>query len=111
MTYLSTFDLSAECLRKFVNILDNSRILVRSSLLLYVVLKFLCKLRRRRIALCKNYCCLYDLSAYRIRSTCDSRFNYRRMSEQCALDLKRSDTITGALDNIVISADKPVIAL
>ena len=111
MSDLGTFYLTAESFRKLVNVFDNTRVLVGSGFTLNVILQFLCKLRGRRVAFCENYGSLYDLTSYGIGRAGYGRLNYCWMSEQCAFYLERSDTVSGAFDNVVVSAYEPVVSI
>ena len=106
----SSLDLAADRLGQFIHVFDHTRILVGRSQLLDMLLQLLGQFFRRCIALGKHDRRLDDLSADRIRDTCDGTLNDCVVSNQGRLDLERSDTVAGALDDVVISSDKAVIA-
>src|SRR5574344_273648 len=97
LTNLGTTNLSGYCFRKFIDELDDTRILVRRGLLLDVLLNFFFEFVRSFGAFDKRYCCLDDYSAYALRIR---RAGYRtleniRKFHDDILNLKRSDTVSG----------------
>ena len=100
----SSLDLAADRLWQLIHVLDHTRILVGRSQLLDMLLQLLGQFFRRCIALGKHDRRLDDLSADRIRDACDGTLNDCVVSNQGRLDLERSDTVAGALDDVVISS-------
>ena len=57
----------------------------------------------------KNNSCFYDHTTYLIRYTRYCTLDNSRMCHQCTLHLKRSNTITRTLYNIISTTYKPII--
>ena len=91
---LRTLDLASQSLGEFINVFDDPGILVRSCLVLYVILEFLGKFRRRRISLCQDYRSLYHLAPDGIGSAGNGRLYDSRMCQECAFYLERTDTVS-----------------
>ena len=80
-------------------------------MLLNVLLDFLFQFIRTLRTLYKNDRSLYDLTSYGIGSSAYAAFQNIGEFHDNAFDLERPDTIARRLDNVVNSADIPVIAV
>ena len=76
-----------------------------------MVLYLLDKLVARLIALGEDDSRLDDLSPVGMRQSGNCALEHGRMLHQRALNLERTDAVAGALDNIVVSADEPIVAV
>ena len=103
--------LAAVGLGQFLDELDNAGIFIRRCSVLDVVLYLLDKLFARLIALCEHDGRLDDLTSVGVRQSGDGALEHRRMLHQRTLDLKRAYAVAGALDNVVVSADEPIVAV
>ena len=79
--------------------------------MLYMVLQFLGQSFAWLVTLCQNNGCLYDITTNRVWCSSYSTLYNCRMCNQCTFDFKRPNAIAGALDDIVISADKPEVSV
>src|SRR6185436_20601960 len=52
-----------------------------------------------------------DLAAHGIRLADDGRFEHRRMFDERALHLERTNPVAGTLDHVIGAADEPVITI
>ena len=77
----------------------------------HVVLQLLGERRRALVALGEHDGRLDDLPADRVRRAGDRALDDGRMLEHGGFHLKRPDAVAGALDDVVVAADKPVIPL
>ena len=100
-------DLAVEGLRKLINELDDTGILVRRCLLLDVVLYLFLELFSTFGSLDECDGSLYDdtSDALRVRCTGNCALENIRKLHDDVLDLEGSDTVTGRLDDIVRTAD------
>ena len=103
--------LAAAGLGQLSDELDNAGIFIRGGRVLDMVLYLLDKLVARLIAHGEDNCRLDDLASVRMRQSGDCALEHGRMLHQRTFDLERSDAVAGALDNIVVSADVPVVAV
>ena len=111
LTDLGTFDLAAQGLGEFIYIFNDTGVFVGGCYMLYMVLQLLGQLRAGSIALCQDDGCLYYLSTDGIRCGSDGAFYNCRMLDQSTFNLKGSDPVAGALDDIIVSANEPVVAV
>ena len=74
-----------------------------------MILQFLDQFIAWLVILRQYNCCLYDLASYRIGHGCNCALENGRMFEQGAFHLERTDTVTGAFDQVVSTAYEPVI--
>lgn len=103
--------LAAAGLGQLSDELDNAGIFIRCGRVLDMVLYLLDKLVARLIALGEDNGRLDDLSSVGMRQSGDCALEHGRMLHQRTFDLERSDAVAGALDNIVVSADEPIVAV
>ena len=108
---LCTLDFTAQCFRQFIYVLNDTRILIGSSGMLYMVLQFLSQSIARGITLCQNDGCFYNLTTDGIRCCCDCALQNGRVFDQCTFYFKWPNSIARALDYIIVSANKPIIAV
>ena len=89
----SAANLTADCLRQFLDKFYDTRIFVRCGLIFYIVLEFLSKLIGRLIVFRKYNGSLDNLTSDWVWYAGDGTFKYRRVLHQHALYFKRPDTI------------------
>ena len=113
LTNLHPTDFPADGLGKLIYKLDDTRIFVRGSDMLHVVLQLFDKgiACLTLIVAGKDNGCLYHLPADFIGHTGDGAFHYGRMGHQGAFHLKGADAVTGTLDDIVGTAYKPKVTV
>ena len=104
-------DLAADRLGQFVDKLDYPRVFVGGRDLLDVVLQFMDQGRGRLKTLGQHDCSLDNLAAHRIRRRSNGTFQDGRMLLQGAFDLEGADPVAGTLDDVIGTADEPVIAV
>ena len=106
---LRALDFPAQRLRQLINKLDNTRIFIRSGRLLYVILDFFNKLVGRHTPLDENYGSFYNLPSHLVRVSGNRALQNGRMFQNRAFDLKRTDTVARALNDVVGAPDKAEI--
>ena len=106
-------DFSTDGFGQFVYKLNDSRVFIRCSDLLDVVLQGLDQMFFVYILIvfCQYDSSFYDLSANFVGYACDGAFHYGRMRHQCALHLEGADAVAGTFDDIVYPSYKPEITV
>src|SRR5439155_15047995 len=107
---LDPSDLAADRLGQFLDELDFTRVLVRRSDPLAVVLQLALKVLAGRSVTAQHHERLYDLTAHRVGLAHHGGFEYGRMLDEGAFDFERADAIAGAFDHVIRATDKPVVS-
>src|SRR5574344_266138 len=110
-SYLYTADFTADRLRKFFDEFDNTRMFITRCLVFYVVLQLDFKFFRRLESRIKNNGCFYKLTAFFIFDAGYRAFENSRMLHEHAFNFEGTDAVAGTLDNVIIAAHKPEIAV
>ena len=100
-------DLAVKGLRKLIDELDDTGILIRSCLLLYVVLDLFLEFFSTLGSLDESDGSLYDDASDALRVRCAGNGtleNIRKLHDD-VLDLEGSDSVTGRLDDVVRTSD------
>src|SRR5690554_4322180 len=104
-------DFTADGLWELVHEIDNPWVLVGRGYSLYMILKLFFKIITCFISLGQDYGCLYHLAPDLIGDRSDGTFQHGRVFNKGAFYLEGPNLVSGALDYIISSTYKPIIAV
>src|SRR5262249_9766684 len=106
-----TADFAADSLGQFGDKLDLARVFVGRSDALAMFLQVFLQFYGRLVPLSQYHERFDDLTSYRIRLADHGGFDHSGMFDQSAFDFERANAIRGALDDVIGSADEPVVTI